>query len=444
MNKILLLIEKKLNYKTNYDVDKRVINNDCVIYYLSSLVDFSYVNKLIEGKILKKDSILNGAISTYNKFDDLINAIFSGCLLLIENDEFYILETRNYPNRSISESESEKSLKGSHDGFGESILTNTALIRRRIKDINYKCELLTIGNKSKTDVIINYMDDKVNHKLLSVIKRKINSLDIDSLVLADKSLTELLFNQKYQIFPKVRYTERPDIASIHILKGYIVILVDTSSSCIIVPTTFFELNEQLQEYHLPSIISTFSRIFRFFCVLIGLFLLPLWFLLSINKYSPDETILIVTDISKMELFIQIISIQIFLSAIRLASINTSSLFSSSMSLFASIIISGLAVETGLLKAEVVFYAALSSICCFAISNYETSRAISFWNLLLIIAVGLFDKIGFIIACIILFISVVTIKFESVHYLYPFIPFNFKALMKRIFKFPFDSSKDKNL
>ena len=444
MNKLHLLIEKKLNYNSNYDVVKRIIHNDCVLYYLSSLVDFSYVNKLIEGKIIKKDSILNGCISSYQNFDKIINSVLSGCLLLIENEDFYILETRNYPNRSINESESEKSLKGSHDGFCESILVNTALIRRRIKDENFKCELVSVGKLSKTDITINYMDNKVNHKLLSKIKRKINGLNIDSLVLADKSLSELLFNQKYQVFPKVRFTERPDIASIHILKGYIVISVDTSSSVIIVPTTFFELNEQLQEYHLPSTIATFNRLFRFFCLLIGLFLLPLWFLLSIMQYTPSNTIMIVTDISQNQLFIQIISIQIFLSAIRLASINTSSLFSSSMSLFASIIISGLAVETGILKAEVVFYAALSSICCFAISNYETSRAVSFWNLILIISIGLFGKIGFIISSIILFLSIVSINNNYIYYLYPFIPFDFKELIKRIFKFPFDTKKDKNL
>mgnify|MGYP003305870788 CR=1 FL=1 len=154
--------------------------------------------------------------------------------------------------------------------------------------------------------------------------------------------------------------------------------------------------------------------------------MPLWFLLSLSNFTPHESIKIVTDIDYNTLFLQIISIQIFLSAIRLASFNTSSMLSTSMSLFSSIILSSLAVETGLLKAEVVFYASLSSICCYCISNYETSRAISFWNFILILSVGLFNKIGFIITSTILFLSVVTIRYDNTHYLYPFIPFNLKS------------------
>ncbi len=444
MKNIENYIEKKLNFNGNYDVVKRQIDRHTILYYLSSLVDFSFVNQIIEGMIFKKEPIANGSIHHETDWDKIVTSILSGCLLLLEDEDCYIVETRSYPNRSISESESEKSLKGSHDGFTESILTNTALIRRRIKDENYRCELFQVGSQSKTDITINYIEGKVNHQLLLKIKRKLKSLDVNSLVLADKAISELLFSQRYQIFPKVRFTERPDIASIHILKGYIVLLVDTSSSCIIVPTTFFELNEQLEEYQLPSLISTFNRIFRFFCVLIGLFLVPIWFIICIEGKAPNHSFLIIENMPKTKLFIQILSVQIFLSAIRLASFNTTSLLSTSMSLLATIILSSLAVETGLLSPEVVFYGALSSICSFAISNYETSRAINFWNLILILSVGFFYKIGFIIASTILFISLVTIHSFDTCYLYPFIPFDIHALFQRIFKLPLRSKYKKNI
>lgn len=444
MKNIENYIEKKLNFGNNYDVIKRQISRNTIMYYLSSLVDFTSVNQIIEGMILKKEPLVNGCVNQETDFDKMITSVLSGCMLLIENNECYIVETRIYPNRSVSESESEKSLKGSHDGFTESILVNTALIRRRIKDENYRCELFQVGKQSKTDITINYIEGKVNSNLLLRIKRKLKRIDVNSLILADKAISELIFSQKYQIFPKVRFTERPDIASIHILKGYIVLIVDTSSSCIIVPTTFFELNEQLEEYQLPSLISTFNRIFRFFCVLIGLFLVPVWFIMCIEGKAPNSSFLIIENMSKTKLFIQILSVQIFLSAIRLASFNTTSLLSTSMSLLATIILSSLAVETGLLFPEVVFYGALSSICSFAISNYETSRAINFWNLILILAVGFFYKIGFLIVSTILFLSLVTIHSFDICYLYPFIPFDLKELFMRLFKIPLKSKYKKNL
>ncbi len=443
MKNIENYIEKKLNFGNNYDVIKRQISRNTIMYYLSSLVDFTSVNQIIEGMILKKEPLVNGSVNQETDFDKMITSVLSGCMLLIENNECYIVETRNYPNRSVSESESEKSLKGSHDGFTESILVNTALIRRRIKDENFRCELFQVGKQSKTDITINYIEGKANPNLLLRIKRKLKRIDVNSLILADKAISELIFSQRYQIFPKVRFTERPDIASIHILKGYIVLIVDTSSSCIIVPTTFFELNEQLEEYQLPSLISTFNRIFRFFCVLIGLFLVPVWFIMCIEGKAPNSSFLIIENMSKTKLFIQILSVQIFLSAIRLASFNTTSLLSTSMSLLATIILSSLAVETGLLSPEVVFYGALSSICSFAISNYETSRAINFWNLILILAVGFFYKIGFLIASTILFLSLVTIHSFDICYLYPFIPFDLKELFMRLFKIPSKSKYKKN-
>lgn len=440
MSKYQYIIEKKINYLINYDVVKRNISSNTIIYYLSSLVDSYIVNDLIKGFMIKRNTYLNGSVIKENDIDTMVTSIFSGCLLLIDNDSYYIIETRNYPTRGISESESEKSLKGSHDSFNESILTNTGLIRRRIKDEKYRCEMFAVGDKSKTDICINYLEEKVDKRLLIKIKRKLKSIKVDSLDLSDKSLAELLFNQKYQIFPKVRFTERPDVASIHILKGYIVILVDTSSCAIIVPTTFFELNEQLNEYQLPPIISSFDRLFRLFCILIAMYLLPLWFILCIDGTLQSSTFLIIENVDKSKLFIQIITVYIFLSIIRLASLNISSMLSTSMSLVASIILSSLAIETGLIYPEVIFYCALTTLASYSISNYETSKAISLCNLLLVIAVGLFSKIGFIITNTILIINLINIESYNVFYLYPFIPFNFKDFLNRIIKLPLKNKK----
>ena len=156
MSKYQYIIEKKINYLINYDVVKRNISSNTIIYYLSSLVDSYIVNDLIKGFMIKRNTYLNGSVIKENDIDTMVTSIFSGCLLLIDNDSYYIIETRNYPTRGISESESEKSLKGSHDSFNESILTNTGLIRRRIKDEKYRCEMFAVGDKSKTDICINY------------------------------------------------------------------------------------------------------------------------------------------------------------------------------------------------------------------------------------------------------------------------------------------------
>lgn len=430
---IYFYIEEKLNYHNNFDVVKRKTSKGFIMYFLSSLADINLVNTIIEGNMFFKENVINGSINEVNDIDLAISDVLKGCLLLIYNKRCYIVETRNYPNRSISESESEKSLKGSHDGFTESILVNTALIRRRVNISSYICELFKVGKENKVDVTINYIKGKVDKELLGKIKKKIKDLDIDDSNLTDKSITESIFNQGLSIFPKVRYSERPDIASIHILKGYIVILVDNSSSCVILPTTFFELNESLSDYQLPPFIASINRLFRYFAIILAIFLLPTWFLMCINNYTPNNQIQIIENVNKNNLFFQLITIHIFINAINIASHNQTSLLSTPFTLFASIVLSSIAIQANLLDQLVVFYGALSFICNYSVSNYETSKAISLYSFILIVLVGLFSHIGFIIGSIILFLSLVTINVFDVNYLYPFIPFSFKEFIKKIIK-----------
>lgn len=433
-------IERRLQYQINFDVVKRKITKNTTLYFLSSLIDNEQVNDLLRGIQNKKQFFIAGNVRYEDNMDTIIDEILTGSLLIIEKGISYIIEAKKYPERSANEPESEKSIQGSHDGFTESINTNTALLRRRIKDENYCCEQLIVGKDTKTIVTINYLKNKASNRLIEQIKERLKRIKIDSLIIGDKALTELIFNQKYHIFPVVRYSERPDIASIHVVKGYVVLLVDTSSSCIIVPTTFFEINDQLQEYQTSPLIATFNRIFRLFCVIVGLYVLPVWYVLCLQKNQLNNQILIIDDITPSRLFAEILTVIIFLNAIRLASSNTPTILSTSMSLVATIIFSSVSIEVGLIHGEVLFYGALTSLCTYSLSNYEINRAIRLCNFIMVLAVGFFGKIGLILAMTIINISLIHIKNFDVYYLYPFIPFDIKRLLPTVLKFSAKSKK----
>lgn len=433
----------RLGYKINFDVVRKELKNNenkkIVLYYLSSLVDNESVNDIIRS-LQENDYICNGSVDGCNDINFAESQINSGMMvaLFLPDSKYKIIEVRNYPTRSTSEPESEKSLKGSHDGFTEHMLLNTALIRRRIKTRDFRCELLTIGEMSKTYVNLYYIENRVNKQVYKQVKEQLNNLQIDSLVMADRALAELLFKQTFNVFPVVRFTERPDIAAMHILQGYLVIMVDNSPSSIIVPTTFFELNQQPMEYHFSPIISSANRLLRYFCLLIALFLVPIWFLVALNPSVSSSFLIFSEDISAKNLFVQILIVQLFLSFIRLASFNTPGILATSMSLAATIILSEVGTSIGLMSSEVVFYCSLSSIANFCIPSFEVNRALTFWNFLIILAVGFFYKIGFIIAVFILFISLVSIKNFNSAYLYPFIPFNLKDLCTSLIRLSNDS------
>ena len=276
-------LSTRLGYGVNFDVVRKQVqykDNQLVFYFLSSLVSQDSLNKILEN-LYQDNLICNGSVDFEDDINKVETQINAGMLTILNypSHKYIVVDIRQYPNRSFNEPESEKSIKGSHDGFTEHMLTNTALIRRRIKSRNFRCELMQIGEYSKTYLNLYYLENRVNKKIYKQIISKINSLDIDSITMTDKALSELLFNQKFNVFPVVRFTERPDVAAVHILKGYLVIMVDTSPGAIIVPTTFFELCQQPMEYHFSPIISSFGRLLRYFSILIALFLVPIWFLL---------------------------------------------------------------------------------------------------------------------------------------------------------------------
>lgn len=168
-------------------------------------------------------------------------ALSGVAILLIKGKDYALaIESRSYHGRSLTEPDSEKTIRGSKDGFNESINDNISLIRRRIRSSDFKIELYSIGKKSKTDVAMVYLNNVADEKIIREIKSKLKRIDVESLVMTDRALEEELFGQKFNPFPLARYTQRPDIASINLLKGKIILIVDTSPSVIIVPISLFD------------------------------------------------------------------------------------------------------------------------------------------------------------------------------------------------------------
>src|SRR5690625_521107 len=170
--------------------------------------------------------------------DELLNGLIA---VFVDGErEAFVVDVRYYPGREPEEPDTERVIRGSRDGFTESIISNTALIRRRIKDKGLRNEIIKVGKRSKSDICISYIDSIANEELIKLVKNQLEKIEIDQLVMADRALTELFFDKKWNPFPIVRYTERPDVAAHHILSGYIILIVDTSPNVIILPTTYFD------------------------------------------------------------------------------------------------------------------------------------------------------------------------------------------------------------
>lgn len=378
-------------------------------------------------------------VETADEFNKIVVQVLSGPLaLFVEGEaEAILIDARTYPARGPEEPDVERVVRGSRDGFVETLIFNTALTRRRLRDPSLRMEYMQVGNRSKTDIVISYIDDIANPELVDTIKEKISKIKIDGLPMAEKTLEEYMFLNHWNPYPMVRYTERPDVASVHLLEGHVLIFVDTSPSVMITPTTLFHHVQHAEEYRQKPVIGAYLRWVRLIAMLTSVILLPLWYLTvkeptllpeSLRFFGPDKN-------GEIAIFWQFILAELGVDILRMAAIHTPSPLATALGLIAAIILGQMAVDVGLFTKEVILYLAIATIGTFSTPSYELSLANRMIRLYLLIAVFLFGLWGFVIGLFLWFLLLAFSKSLDTPYLWPLIPFNGKALLDILIRAP---------
>lgn len=369
----------------------------------------------------------------------LIIGLLKGVLLLyVEGyEQWLMIDCRIYPVRSVQEPDKDKALRGSRDGFVETLNFNSALIRRRIRSPELRMEIFSVGTSTQTDVVVCYMESRVDPVFLDDLKRRIQNIQVDSLVMNQQSLAEALYTKRWiNPFPKVKYSERPDTAAASVLEGNVVVLVDNSPSAMIMPTSVFDVTEEANDYYFPPITGTYLRLSRFLITLTTLFLTPLFLLLMQNpQWIPESfSFIIVKDQVNIPLLAQLLILELAIDGMRLAALNTPSILTTPLSVIAALVLGEFSVNSGWFNAEVMLYMAFVAVANYSQASFEFGYALKFMRILLLVLVAFFDLWGFIGGCIFIFCSVAfnrTISGKS--YLYPLIPFRWEKLKYRIFR-----------
>lgn len=378
------------------------------------------------------------SVTIYDSKDAWISAVLSGQLGIVTPSGYsYTIDLRSYAGRQPEEPDNEKVIRGSRDGFTENILTNTSLIRRRIRDVNLRFELTQISERGKTDIAIGFIKGLANEGHINYLRERLKKINHDGLTMTDKSLEEWLFKQKFHPVPFVRYTERADTCAAHLLEGHIAIVVDTSPSVILVPTTIFHHLQHAEEYRQAPLIGTFVRLLRFAGFSLSLMLLPFWYLLATEAEHLPKFLDFIgpKEIGEVPLFLQLVIADLGLEYLRLAAIHTPTPLSTAMGLVAAIVIGQIAIDVGLFVPEVVLYTAVSAILTFALPSYELSVAAKIFRNVVLIATVALGTNGFFIALLFTFMYLVSIKPMNVPYLWPMVPFFPKALARIIVRYP---------
>ena len=372
-------------------------------------------------------------VDVARKFDTIIQNLLSGVFILLIDgyDQAILIDSRTYPARSVDEPDKDRTLRGSKDGFVETIVFNTALIRRRIRDPHLRMEMMNAGKASRTDIVVCYMEDRVEQAFLQEIKTKIQNIQVDALTMNQQSLAECLYPYKwYNPFPKIKYTERPDTAAAQVLEGNIIILVDNAPNAMIMPTSFFDVVEEADDYYFPPITGTYLRFSRFLITMLTYLIAPTFLLLMQNpQWIPERFHFIaVKENINVPIVWQFLILELAIDGLRLAAVNTPNMLSTPLSILAGLVLGEFSVQSGWFNAEVMLYMAFVAIASYTQPNYEMGYALKFMRLITLILTAIFNLGGYIGGIIILLLALASNKTVSKQsYLYPLVPYNGKKL-----------------
>ncbi len=349
-------------------------------------------------------------IDFLTNYEEVIKNLLSGvtCLFIDKYTTCIAIDCRTYPVRGVEEPQKDKSLRGSRDGFVETIVFNTALIRRRIRSPQLVMEMKEVGTSSKTDVVLCYMQDRVNQEILTKIKNKLDSIQVDALPMNQQSLANELYTRKwFNPFPKFKFTERPDTTAECLLEGKVVILVDNSPSAMILPTSILDLVEEANDYYFPTITNVYLKLTRIIITIVTLFLTPVFVLLTNNpQWVPDYlSFILIQDMVNVPIVWQLLILETSIDGLKLAAINTPNMLSTPLSIVAGIVLGQFSVMSGWFNAEIMLYMAFVAVANYTQPNFELGYALKFMRLLLLVLTGLFGMWGFVVGTIIVLCSV---------------------------------------
>lgn len=446
----------RLGIGISFDVDYReiiVLERKIQMYFVTGLCDSSIIQEVLKEMMyinehekseaelpeILTNRLVHQQVVHLETLDESVDELLSG-LVVIFVDGFnrsFSVDIRSYPGRSPEEPDTEQVIRGSRDGYTENVVENTALTRRRLRDANLRNEMMKVGERSKTDVCISYIADIASDGLVELVKKRIRDVEVDGLSMADKSLEEFIVNRRWNLFPLVRYTERPDVASNHLLEGHVLVTVDSSPSVIILPTTYFHHLQHAEEYRQSPVFGTFVRWTRFLAVLASLFLLPLWLLFVLEpSLLPQELSFIgPNEEGNIPIVLQIILADLGIEFLRMAAVHTPTPLSTAMGLIAAVLIGQIAIDVGLFTPEVILYVSIAAVGTYVTPSYELGTANKMVKYILILATAFFGVNGFMIGTTATILFLVFKKSLKTPYFWPLIPLNPAALMHIIFRIP---------
>ncbi len=446
-------MEKELRPKENFDILTRTLavgNEELTFFFIDGFAKDAQLGKLMmhllslphagsaENLSRKLPQI---EVDICEDMEQALTAVLSGQTALFGTNfgkKCILVDLRTYPTRGVAEPEGDKVMQGARDGFTETLVVNTALLRRRVRDTRLTMEYCNLGGISKTDVVICYLKGVADEAFVMQLSERIAALRPKSLTMGFQSLAESLIRSRwYNPFPKIRTTERPDTAAAQIAEGSILVFCDTSPQVMILPTSLFDYLQQTDDYYYPPLTGTYLRIVRTLILLLSVVATPLWYL-SLEYAAilpPWLGFLIPKEPGALPIILQLFLAELAIDGLKIASMNTPDMLSNSLSVVGALLLGDFAITVGWFCVDVILYMAFVAIANFAQQNHELGYAFKFMRMLILALSALLGIWGFLFGCVLFCVFAATARGvgHGRGYLYPLIPWNGTAMRRLLFR-----------
>ncbi|OAB43024.1 spore germination protein [Paenibacillus glacialis] len=390
---------------------------DAILFYIEGIVfaqeiEAQMLKPLIIGYVENEDgdsiespqntrvSLLQASKAT--TWGDIITAVINSCVvLLIEGTaEAHIFNVRGGLRRGVEEPQTESVIRGPKEGFTETLRLNTALIRFKLKTPKLKMVNFVIGEETKTDIVLSYIEGLVDPKQLRDVTKRLKDIKIDG-ILESGYIEELIEDHPYSPFPQMQYTERPDTVAAQLLEGAFAIVVDGTPFVLIGPVSLWQLMQASEDYYERFFISNFVRLLRYFFVLIAIFLPGLYIAVVTfhQDMLPSRLILSIAaarEAVPFPVLVEALMMEVAFEALREAGIRLPKTVGQAVSILGALVIGQAAVEAGIVSAPMVIIVSLTGIASFTIPRFNLAIAVRLLRFPFMIMAGIFGLFGIVI------------------------------------------------
>jgi len=421
--------------------DEQTVNQDILkslVNIKSSNIVGSDYNTL---EIVKNIFMEIGDISEVSTIGEVEDAVLTGSVALLLEGTVKALKigTKGFDGRIVSEPVTEGVVRGPREGFTESLRTNTAMVRRKIKTPDLKLEKFVLGRVTKTEVNIAYLDGTVNPKVVAEVIKRLSLIDVDS-VLESAYIEEMIEDEPFTIFPQIEHSEKPDKIAAGIVQGQVAIFTDGTPFVLIVPTMMSQFLQSSEDYYERSIYATSIRVVRFFFVNIALLLPALYIAVATYHRELMPTSLLISVNAAREgvpfpTVVEVLFMEINFEALREAGIRLPKAVGQAASIVGGLVIGEAAVQASMVSPITVIVVALTGIASFGIPSYSFALAIRILRFCMILLASTLGLYGMVLGILVMLAHLVSLRSFGVPYLAPIAPFNLKDLKDSVIRVP---------